>query len=95
MGFFAFSAGIRPSVQTNMEQSSVKCPVCQRPFKQRRYMERHLRLLHGTKGAAAAPGNTAHQGPRVTRFTRQMGLCRHSGIMSSLLFGLLFIKELS
>jgi hypothetical protein len=26
---------------------------------------------------------------------RQMGLCRHSRIMSSLLFGLLFIKELS
>ncbi len=28
-------------------------------------MERHLRLLHGTKGAAATPGNTADQGPRV------------------------------
>ncbi len=68
------SAGFPPSVQTNMDQSSVKCPVCQRPFKQRRYMERHLRLLHGTKGAAAtAPGNTAHQGPRVTELPVKWG----------------------
>jgi hypothetical protein len=75
MGFFVFSAGI-PSVQTNMDQSSVKCPVCQRLFKQRRYMERHLRLLHGTKGAAAAPGNTADQGPCVTELPS-------NGVMSS------------